>query len=213
MKSILLFVTALFLSLSAQARPTESNLLAKLNSSEWEQVKSAIQDLPAYYPHSEAGIAALRGILSSYKTFVFTERVFTDSRDRLGHIQRVDSELIARATVRSLGRYHIKPTEAELDIIFNQIIASHITDTAMDGLKALREMDATNAVPRLIPLLGERNIHILRDTIRTLAVLGDASLIPLLEPFRHSNNIHNNNNMYLYDESTAAIAKLKNKKK
>ena len=193
-----------------QARPTESNLLAKLNSSEWQQVKSAIQDLPVYYPHSEAGIAALRGILCSNKNLVFTERAYNDSRDCVGHIYRIDSELIARFTVRSLGRYHIKPTEAELDLIFNQIIASHITDTAMDGLKALR---ATNAVPRLIPLLGDRNNHVVRDTIRTLAVLGDASLIPLLEPFRHSDNIHNHNNMWLYADATAAIDKLKNKKK
>lgn len=212
MKPILLCTAVLLFSLSTQARPTESNLLAKLNSSEWEQVKPAIQDLPAYYPHSEAGIAALRGMLCSYKTFVFTERVFTDSRDRLGHIQRVDSESIARVTVRSLGRYHIKPTEAELDIIFNQIIASHLTDTAMDGLKALREMDATNAVPRLIPLLGDRNIHVVRDTIRTLAVLGDASLIPLLEPFRHRESVRNYN-IWLNADATEAIAKLKNKKK
>jgi hypothetical protein len=70
-------------------------------------------------------------------------------------------------------------------------------------------MDATNVVPRLLPLLGDRNIHVLRDTIRTLGVLGDASVIAHLEPFTQQKYVHT----CVYLDATAAIKRLKAKGK
>ncbi len=213
MKLILIIVCGL-LTMSIFARPTESNLLAQLQSGDWQQMKEAMHKLPTQYPHSTNAVAIIRDILHRNQTLVvFEEVVNYDTDQRTGThatIRRpVHPDAIARESARALGNYHITPTETELDIIFNQLIAPHNSNAAMDGLKALRGMDATNAVPRLLPLLQDGNVHVVRDTMRTLAVLGDASVIPYIEPFLHNQNVHNHNNQYIAGDAQAAIKALK----
>jgi hypothetical protein len=50
------------------------------------------------------------------------------------------------------------------------------------ALKALRTMDAPEAVPAILPCLENNNVHVVRDACRTLAVLGNKSVIPSIEP-------------------------------
>ena len=50
MKSTLPLIALLLFSLSAGAKPTESELLASLDSRILPKMKSALQDLPKYYP-------------------------------------------------------------------------------------------------------------------------------------------------------------------
>ena len=50
------------------------------------------------------------------------------------------------------------------------------------ALKELRDMDAPEAVPEILPCLTAANTHVIRDACRTLAVLADKNVIPNIEP-------------------------------
>src|SRR5205823_1823383 len=52
----------------------------------------------------------------------------------------------------------------------------------VDALKQLREVDAPDAVPDILACLNHPNANVVRDACRTLAVLGDKTVIPSLEP-------------------------------
>jgi HEAT repeat protein len=71
--------------------------------------------------------------------------------------------------------------EIDLNIIYT-FLKSLDVETKMDGLKALRGLNATQAVPEILPLLNDENPHVLRDACRTLAVLGNTNTIPFIEP-------------------------------
>lgn len=57
----------------------------------------------------------------------------------------------------------------------------------INALKSLREMDAPEAVPDILTCLTSSNSNVIRDACRTLAVLGDKSIVPSIEPLlKHS---------------------------
>jgi len=56
----------------------------------------------------------------------------------------------------------------------------------MDGLKSLRDLKVSEAVPQILPLLHSGNDHVVRDACRTLAVVGDKSVIPEILPLTAS---------------------------
>lgn len=67
------------------------------------------------------------------------------------------------------------------------ILKTGKTDDVIKSLKALREMDAPEAVPDIVACLSQTHPNVIRDACRTLAVLGDTSNIPSLEPLlKHS---------------------------
>jgi len=60
-------------------------------------------------------------------------------------------------------------------------------DEIIKSLKTLREMDAPEAVPDILACLTSSNSNVIRDACRTLAVLGDSSNVPSIEPLlKHS---------------------------
>jgi hypothetical protein len=183
MKTIALIIFSTIIC-CANANASEESVLKMLYSGDFYNLQAACRTLPKNYPDSLNAIKDLRGILRSNEVMIFT---ITEAGPNHGAEIKVPAAhaMVVREVARALGNYHITPTDEDLSIIFNQLVESHDTDTAMDGLKALRGMNAPNAVPMLIPLLEDGNVHVLRDTIRTLGVLGDESTIKHLEPFMH----------------------------
>ena len=60
-------------------------------------------------------------------------------------------------------------------------------DEIIKALKTLREMDTPEAVPDILGCLTSSNSNVIRDACRTLAVLGDSSNVPSIEPLlKHS---------------------------
>jgi hypothetical protein len=153
----------------------EASLIAALHSGDMGRALPAIHKLAREYPDRPAVIAELRAMLHDPASYHLTNvSIQQEEAHQVRTIQiPVDNQFVAAKATRALGACHITPTESDLDAIFTNVIASQNINDAMDGIKALREMNATNAVPRLLPLLGDRNIHVLRDTIRTLGVVGD----------------------------------------
>ena len=173
-------------------------------------MKKALHILPRSFPASTNAIAVIKEILHNNEAIAANEEnIDNTTKPPTSRVRRVDSILIARAAARALGEYHATASDADVEIIFKQLISSHITDTAMDGLKALRGMKAPQAVPMLLPLLKDGNEHVLRDTIRTLAVLGDESTIPYIKPFLHNNRIRVVGDAQEAIEALKAKAKLK----
>lgn len=206
-KAAVLFVFVVFFSLSSQASPTESDYLEMLHSGDFQKMKEALHSLPLRYPNSTNAIAAIKQMLHNSHEVSVTEICTTPGKSTVSYVRHIPPTMIARLTARALGNYHATATDADLDVIFDQLIGSHVTDTAMDGLKALRGMNVPQAVPRLLPLLEDGNKHVVQDTLRTLAVLGDESLIPRIEPLIHSPII------YVAGDARDAINKLKMKAK
>jgi HEAT repeat protein len=60
-----------------------------------------------------------------------------------------------------------------------------------EGLKALRGLQGpavAEATPDILPCLKNSNPYVVRDACRTLAVLGNKDVIPLIEPLLNSHN-------------------------
>jgi len=55
-------------------------------------------------------------------------------------------------------------------------------DEVIRTLKLLRNMNAPEAVSKILPCLTHSNANVVRDACRTLAVLGDKDVIPSIEP-------------------------------
>jgi HEAT repeat protein len=58
-----------------------------------------------------------------------------------------------------------------------------------EGLKSLRGLQGpavAGAVPDILPCLKNSNSYVVRDACRTLAVLGNKDVIPLIEPLLNS---------------------------
>lgn len=55
-------------------------------------------------------------------------------------------------------------------------------DEVIQALKKLRGMNAPEAVSKILPCLNNSNANVIRDACRTLAVLGDKSIVPSIEP-------------------------------
>ena len=55
-------------------------------------------------------------------------------------------------------------------------------DEVVGALKKLRDLDAPEAVPKILPCLTAEDAHVVRDACRTLAVLANKDVIPNIEP-------------------------------
>ena len=72
-------------------------------------------------------------------------------------------------------------TDPEIIALCDKLKADKPNDV-INALKTLREKDAPEAVPQILPCLKSSNSNVKRDACRTLAVLGDKSIIPSIEP-------------------------------
>jgi HEAT repeat protein len=88
-----------------------------------------------------------------------------------------------------LGALHADVSNDDVKAIC-ALLKSADPDEAIDGLKALRGLKAPQAVPQITPILKETNRHpnVIRDACRTLAVLGDKSVIREIEPLLNNPN-------------------------
>jgi hypothetical protein len=166
---------ALFADASpAAARKPEAELIALLRSPDPQKVLDALDRLPDWYPHSTNAIHEIKALLKSKHPA---------TRD-------FPANVINRKAARALGDYHATLDGDELAIIFN-FLRSPVIEEVMDGLKALRGLNEPPDLRRkisnqLLPLLKDRETHVVRDACRTLAVQGDKDVIPALEPLlRH----------------------------
>jgi HEAT repeat protein len=152
-----LLMFAAVLPASAGTPKSEDELLAALNSPKDKEVYAALQNLEKLYP-------ADPNILPPIK------KLLTDARP-----------VVRRKASRVLGAIH---ADVSRDDIKNICVLLNATDKheVMDGLIALRGLQAQRAIPQILPLLDNPDSNIKRDSCRTLAVLGDKSLIPKIKP-------------------------------
>jgi hypothetical protein len=154
-------------SSSAAHSKTEAQLIDMLRSQNYKDVIDALDRLPNWYPHSTNAIPVIKEIL------VRRAPVLSPY---------VPQNIVTRKAARALGNYHATLTPDELKVIYEFFMAPHDPDSIMDGLKALRGMNAPEAVPQILPMLRDPNEHVLRDSCRTLAVLGNKDVIPYIQP-------------------------------
>jgi HEAT repeat protein len=152
---VVAIVTATF---SAAAREkSEDELIQELYSPSTHKVVDALQDLEKEYPTGDRAIPMMK-------------RLLTDPRDK-----------VRRKAARVLGVLHANLAPAEIAAIAS-LLASPEPADEIDGLKALRGLNAPNTIPEILPLLQNPDTHVIRDACRTLAVLGNRSDIPAIEP-------------------------------
>jgi HEAT repeat protein len=138
---------------------TEDQLIAELASPNAEKVTIALQQLEKAYP-------------TSTKAHPEIKKLLADNRDK-----------VRRKAARVLGALHAEVSSADIQAI-SLLLQSKDPDAVIDGLKALRGLKAQQAIAQITPLLKTPGLHknVLRDACRTLAVLGEKSLIPQIEP-------------------------------
>ncbi len=136
---------------------SEDKLIAELSSPNEKIVEKALLLLEKQYPTSTAALPAARKLLA-------------DARP-----------MVQRKAARYLGAVHAKLDDADLKSIC-ALLASADSKTVMDGLKALRGLEATQTVPQILPCLKNSDHYVMRDACRTLAVLGNKDAIPAIEP-------------------------------
>jgi hypothetical protein len=151
---------------SAAPRKTEGQLIEMLRSQNYKTVIDALDRVPDWYPHSTNAIPVIKEILIKRAPVISPY---------------VSPNIVTRRAARALGDYHATLTSDELIVIY-EFFMSHDPDSIMDGLKALRGMNAPEAVPQIVPMLKDPNDHVVRDSCRTLAVLGNKEIIPQIEP-------------------------------
>ena len=71
---------------------------------------------------------------------------------------------------------------AEIDRLCAQLLNPDKPREVESALKDLRELNAPQAVSKILPCLAYPDVHDVRDACRTLAVLGDKTIIPYIEP-------------------------------
>jgi HEAT repeat protein len=177
------FAAFLALTVSVQAKEkTEDELIAELASANADKVAMAMQQLEKAYP-------------TSTKAHPQIKKLLTDERPK-----------VRRKAARVLGALHAEVSDADIKAIC-ALLKSADPDEAIDGLKALRGLKAPQAVAQITPLLKEtgRHANVIRDACRTLAVLGDKSTIPQIEP------LLNNPNAAIRKDAQDAIFALKSK--
>jgi len=151
-----------FLANPAQAKPkTEEQLIAELDSPKEKVVFDAMAQLEKEYPTSTAYLPKLKAML-------------TDNRLK-----------VQRKAARVLGALHTPVSDTDLQNIC-ALLASDDKDAKMDGLKALRGLKSQSVVPKMIPLLQDGNVNVVRDACRTLAEVADKSVVPSIEPLLQS---------------------------
>jgi HEAT repeat protein len=119
------------------------------------------------------------------------KKLLTDSRSS-----------VRRKAARVLGVIHAPMDRAEIDQVC-QLLKSDDWKERVDGLKSLRGLDASRAVPQILPLLHDSQENVVRDSCRTLAVLGNKGDISSIEP------LLNNPNKAIAKDAYDAIALLR----
>ncbi len=152
------FATALPL---LAAPKTEKELLTLLNSQRENFVVDALQTFEKRFPDSVEGMAKCKELL-------------TDSRPP-----------VRRKAARVLGALHAPVSEADLKNICGLLESKDDGDITA-GLKALRGLKAQSVALKMLPLLQHANDNVKRDTCRTLAVIGDKSMVKDIEPLLKS---------------------------
>lgn len=154
----------------AATRKTEAQLIAMLDSKNYQDVLDAMDRLPNWYPGSTNAIQQIRRQLRTTLT-----------------LSRVPKNLINRKAARALGNYGATLEWDDVKIFIGFIRSADI-DEVMDGLKALRGLKEPPDIERkiadeVVVLLKDKETHIVRDAMRTLATVGNAEVIPAIEPF------------------------------
>jgi HEAT repeat protein len=157
-------------ALHGAPRKTEAELLQMLKSPDYQKVIDALDRLPNWYPSSTNAIAAIKEVLKSKRSSG----------------KGVPANILHRKAARALGDYGAELTLEEIRIVW-AFLRAYDPDEVMDGLKSLRgfkEPDAINktSIEQLVPLLQDENRHVVRDSCRTLAVIGNKDVIQSIEP-------------------------------
>jgi len=142
--------------LAAKSR-TEDQLIEALGSSKEDTVTEALQDLEKQYPTTTKAIPVIKGLLK-------------DSR-----------EPVRRKAARVLGKLHAPVDETDIKSICAMLKASNPREV-IDGLKALRDLNARDCMPEIVACLQHANTHVIRDACRTLGDLGNKDTIKSIEP-------------------------------
>ena len=142
---------------------TEDQLIQALGSADAGTVVFALGKLEDLVPASTKSFPKMKGLL-------------TDPRAR-----------VRRKAARVLGVLHADVDENNIKAICALLKSSDVGEVT-DGLKSLRGLKASQAVPEITPFLKHSNPNLMRDACRTLAVLGNKELIPSIEPLlKHKN--------------------------
>lgn len=149
---------------------TEAELISMLSSTNYQKAIDALDRLPNWYPNSTNAIQEIRKLLGSTVT-------------RRG----VPKNILSRKAARALGNYGATLGDDDLKV-FVGFIRSVDVDDVMDGLKAMRGLKLPPETERklsdeIVLLLKDKEIHVVRDAMRTLGALGNKDVIPALEPF------------------------------
>ena len=164
----LAFIGMFFMTLLATApsirAETEDDLIAKLSSPDEKTVISTMTRYKKLY----------RG---STKAFPTLKKLLTDSRLK-----------VKERAAGLLGSFHAEASEADVTAIC-LLLKEPDVNANQEGLKALRGLQGSalaGAVPDILPCLKNSNSYVVRDACRTLAVLGNKDMIPLIEPLLKS---------------------------
>ncbi len=178
-----LLFAAISLSLPALAsKKTEEELIAQLASTDEGKVTSALQGLEKEYPDSPTARAKVIAMLK-------------DPREK-----------VQRKAARVLGALNAK-VDAKVLADITPLLKSTNKDAVVDGLKALRGLEAASTVPQILPLLASPDENIKRDACRTLAEIGSPAVIGKIEPLLADPN------KKVQEDARVAIDKLKLKGK
>jgi HEAT repeat protein len=183
--SRMLALSVLFAAFSVPAlasKKTEEEWIAQLASADEGKVTSALQGLEKEYPESPTARAKIISMLK-------------DPREK-----------VQRKAARVLGAINAK-VDAKVLADITPLLKSTNKDAVVDGLKALRGLDAASTVPQILPLLSSPDENIKRDACRTLADIADPSVISKIEP------LLSDANKKVQEDARTAIAKLKMKQK
>jgi HEAT repeat protein len=164
------------------SKKTEEELIAQLASADEGKVTSALQGLEKEYPSSQTARAKIVAMLK-------------DPREK-----------VQRKAARVLGALNAK-VDAKALADITPLLKSANKDTVIDGLKALRGLDAASTVPQIVPLLSSPDENIKRDACRTLAEIGSPAVISKIEPLLADAN------KKVQEDARAAIERLKLKGK
>jgi HEAT repeat protein len=180
-----LALSFLFAAISLPAlasKKTEEEWIAQLASADEGKVTNALQGLEKEYPDSPTARAKIVGMLK-------------DPREK-----------VQRKAARVLGALNAKVSATVLADI-TPLLKSANKDAVIDGLKALRGLDAASTVPQILPLLSSPDENIKRDACRTLAEIGSPAVVSKIEP------LLNDANKKVQEDARLAIGKLKLKEK
>lgn len=167
---LIALVGLLPMSTSAGPKKSETELIEMLGSKDPQTVIDALDRLPNLYPASTNAIQQIRKLLGTKV-----------------NIAGFPPNVISRRAARALGNYHATLDWDDLKV-FLGFIRSPDVNEVMDGLKALRGLKEPREIEEkltaeVVLLLNDKELHVVRDAIRTLGALGNKATVPAIEPF------------------------------